>query len=255
MQNTVAITRDVPDSFAGDCALTFLAREPIDTVEARRQHAAYRAALHDAGCTVVNLPAGAGMPDAVFVEDAAIVLRDVAVMARPALATRLAEVAAVAHALAPYRAPAFIQPPATLEGGDVLVIGRRIFVGLSSRTNRAGFDQLAGIATPHGYDVADVAVPACLHLKTAVTALDGETVVINPRWLDAAAFSEFRQIETPPDETFAANTLSAGGIVHVSKRWPRTASLIEAAGYRTRPLDICEFEKAEGGLTCLSLIV
>jgi len=255
MRYRIALTREPGAAFARECALAFVERQPIDLAGARRQHRDYRAALTDAGAAVEGLLEQPELPDAAFVEDAAVVLDEVAIIARPALAARRAETATVAGALADHRLLAHVEAPATLEGGDVLVVRRRIFVGLSTRTNREGYDQLAAIGGRHGYRVDAIAVRSCLHLKTVVTALDDETVVINPRWIDSTVFADYRRIETPEDEPFAANTLSVGGVVHLSNRWPRTAALIQSAGFHTRALDISEFEKAEGGVTCLSLIV
>jgi len=249
----MVITRAVGAAIA-DCELTFLEREPIDPVAAARQHEGYCAALRDAGATVVVLPAEDHLPDAVFVEDVAVVLDEVAIVARPGVEIRRREVSALAHVLAGHRPTVQVEAPATLEGGDVLRVGREVFVGMSSRTNRAGFDQLSELLHPHGYRTSPVAVHGCLHLKTAVTALSQDTLLINPRWIDTGPLSRFRHLEVPEAEPFAANSLTLNGVVHLSARSARTRERVDQAGYTTRSLDIRELEKAEAGLTCMSLV-
>lgn len=172
---------------------------------------------------------------------------------RPGAASRRAEVETVAAAL-PDDRPAVRLAAGTVDGGDVLTVGRRVFVGLSTRTDADGLAALAAALRPHGYSVEGVPVPGALHLKTAVTALDAETLAINPRWVDPAAFTGFRTLAVAQDEPFAANTLSLGGRLLVQAATPRTAERLAAAGYAPVPLDISEFAKAEAGLTCLSLI-
>jgi dimethylargininase len=254
MIHLMALTRAAGPALAG-CELTYLAREPIDLAEASRQHHAYCAALSEAGIRVTTLPAAADLPDAVFVEDAAVVLDEAALLARPGKRLRRLEVAAIAEALAEYRTTVHrIEAPGTLEGGDVLRLGRRIYVGQSSRSNASGLHQLAAFVRPLGYDPVRVPVHGCLHLKTAVTALDEDTVLLNPRWVDSGAFGECRHIEVPEDEPFAANTLTLGGVVHLSSRWVRTRRLLDGHGFETKAVRVSEFEKAEAGLTCLSLI-
>ena len=167
MSRHVAITRAI-GSALNDCELTFQPREPIDLTEAVLQHSAYCDALRQAGIAVEVLPAVEHLPDAVFVEDTAVVLDELAVIARPGSMRRREEVATVAAALKRHRTLAYIEEPGTLDGGDILTIGRRLFVGLSSRTNEAGYDQLSRVVEFHGYRVVPVRVDGCLHLKTAL---------------------------------------------------------------------------------------
>lgn len=253
MGRLVAITRAVGPPLA-DCELTFQIRQPIDLAEATVQHAAYRDALRRAGILAEVLPADARLPDAVFVEDTAVVLDELAVITRPGSETRRKEVAAVAAALARHRIRARIEEPGTLDGGDVLKIGRQLFVGLSSRTNEDGLAQLSKAVERHGYRVAPIRVHGCLHLKTAVTALDEETLLINPNWINARELSGFQHVQVAETEPFAANCLALHGVIHLSARWARTRDLLERRGFVTRTLKITEFEKAEAGLTCLSLV-
>jgi len=248
-----AITRAVGAAL-GDCALTFLDRAPIDLARAEAQHAAYDESLRRAGAIVEVLPADPTLPDSVFVEDTAVVLDEAAVVARPGNALRQREVPAMAAALSAYRKLLRITAPATLEGGDVLRLGRDFSVGISSRTNGEGFSQFASIVGVFGYRATPIEVKGCLHLKTAVTALDEETLLLNPSWIDGAALPRVRKLIVPPDEPFGANALVVNGIVHLSARWKRTKGLVEKAGFSVNALDVSEFEKAEAGLTCLSLI-
>ena len=251
--STRAITRAVGARLA-DCLLTFRDREPIDLAKARVQHAAYDDALRRAGAEVEVLPADDELPDSVFVEDTAVVFDEAAVMTRPGTPVREREVPAIEAALARYRKLQRITAPATLEGGDVLRVGREFYVGITSRTNEEGFEQFASIVRGFGYRAVPVEVRGCLHLKSAVTALDEETLVLNPSWIDAAALPKIRQLVVPAEEEFGANALVVNGVVHLSARWRRTSEMVEKAGFRVTPLDISEFEKAEGALTCSSLI-
>ncbi len=254
----IAIVRRPAPTLADRCELTFLARSAIDFAMLERQHAGYRAALTEAGAEVVTLDAIDAHPDSVFVEDAAVVLDGVAVLTRPGVASREAEPEAIAPALAAWRPLQRIEAPGTLDGGDVLRIGRRLFVGLTTRSNRAGIARLAALAEPFGYTVTPVAVPGSLHLKTACTALDDETLLLNPAWIDPAAFAGFRILTVAAEEPFAANVLPIGDARIVNAAFPRTRERIEAfcagAGLRAIATDISEFGKAEAGLTCLSLV-
>ncbi len=253
MSGNLAITRAVGAAL-NDCELTFQAREPIDLAEAVLQHSAYCDALRQAGIAVEVLPAVDHLPDATFVEDTTVVLDELAVITRPGAKTRREETATVAAALQRHRTLAYIEEPGTLDGGDVLTIGRQVFVGLSSRTNEAGYDQLSRAVEVHGYRAIPVAVGRCLHLKSAVSALDDETLLINPNWIDSGKLHGFRLVQVAESEPFAANCLALNGIVHLSARCERTRELLEGRGFVTRILKITEFEKAEAALTCLSLV-
>jgi dimethylargininase len=183
------------------------------------------------------------------------VLDEAAVITRPGTPTREREVPAMAAALAAHRKELLrIEAPASLEGGDVLRVGRDFSVGISSRTNGEGFSQFAAIVGRFGYRATPVEVTGCLHLKTAVTALDDETLLLNPSWIDAAALPGVRRVVVPAEEPFGANALVVNGAVHLSTRWKRTRELVEKAGFPVTLLDVSEFEKAEAGLTCLSVI-
>jgi len=245
--------RGVPPTLAS-CELTFRAREPIDLGRAIAQHAAYAALLRSLGREVVELPADPAYPDCCFVEDVAVVLDELALVTRPGAASRRGETTAVASALARYRPTLATPEPATLEGGDVLRVGRRLFVGRSSRTNAEGIARLTDVAEPHGYRVMPVAVTGCLHLKSAVTALDDERLLVNRSWLDPAPFRGLELVDVDPGEPEAANVLRVGRQVVVHTGFTRTLERIAALGYAVRTLDVSEFLKAEAALTCKSLL-
>jgi dimethylargininase len=250
----IAVTRPVSSSF-GNCELTHVARTPIDVGLAARQHAAYERALESVGCAVHRLKAEADLPDAVFVEDAAVVLNRAAVVTRPGAASRRPEVDTVADALAAWRPIVRVEAPGTIDGGDVLTIGQRIWVGSSSRTNTSGFEQLREVADPLGYRVARVQVDGCLHLKSAVTEVDPETVIINRRWIDPAAFDGFRLIDVDEREPHAANVLRVGEHLIFPAAFPRTAERLDRLGVHLALVDVSEIAKAEGAVTCCSIIV
>jgi dimethylargininase len=249
----VALIREV--SAAIDrCELTHLAREPIDLMLARAQHEAYARSLAEAGCRVEWLTAGADMPDSVFIEDIALVFDEMAVMTRPGASSRRLETPGVAHALRRYKPLHAIEPPGTMDGGDVLVVGRHLFVGRSRRTNQAGIDQLCSLLTPYGYDVVPVDVRACLHLKSAVTAVGDDLLLINRMWLPAEPFSAFDAVEVHPGEPGAANALRVGDRILYPSAFPRTLERLERRGLSVRTVDASEVAKAEGAVTCCSLI-
>jgi dimethylargininase len=254
MRLDIALTRDVPRSIAR-CELTFVDRVPIDYERAVAQHRDYCGRLEALGLEVLRLPADESCPDCCFVEDAAVVLDELAVLASPGTPSRRGESPAIEAALLPYRRIERIELPATLEGGDVLVVGRRIFVGLTTRTNEAGALALRRIAAPSGYEVVPVRVPGCLHLKSAVTALDEGTLLANRAWLDTAPLKAFRVVDVAPEEPGAANVLRVRGAIWAHPGFPRTLDRLDREGYRVTPVDISEFLKAEAALTCKSLLL
>lgn len=250
----LAITHAVGEALLR-CELTFVARAPIDLARARAQHAEYRRVLTSLGAEVRVVDVSPQGPDAVFVEDAVVVLADRAVLTRMGVASRRAEVENLAPVLGEYRRLVRVEAPATLEGGDVLRVGRTLYVGQSVRTDAAGIAALAAHAEPAGYRVVRVAVEGCLHLKTACTALDAETLLANPGWVDVGAFQGMKIVEVDASEPFGANTLPIGGTICVSAAHPRTAARIAALGFPVVAIDISELEKAEAGLTCLSVLI
>ena len=249
----LALTRDVSPSI-DRCQLTFIGREPIDLARARAQHDDYCARLARAGLEVIRLPADPDGPDCCFVEDTAIVLDELAIVTVPGAEPRRAETPAIAEALAPHRPVVRMTLPATLDGGDVLHMGRRLFVGQGGRSNAAGIEFLRRAIARHGYEVIAVEVTGCLHLKSAVTALDDETLLVNPDWFDGAPLGAYRTLPVDASEPGAANVLRVRGEVWAHPGFPRTLDLLDRAGYRITPVDISEFVKAEAALTCKSLL-
>lgn len=249
----IAITRDVSPSLA-DCELTHVARTPIDVERAQAQHRAYQRTLASLGCRVLSLEAEPALPDAVFVEDVAVVLDEAAIMTRPGATSRREEGAPIAQLLQRYRPLRGIQAPGTLDGGDVLRVGRTLFVGQSGRSNAAGIEQLGRLAGEYGYEVRPVPIHGCLHLKSAVTAPRDDTLLVQPRWIDAAAFPGFRIIEVDPSEEHAANVLRIGDTVVMPEGFAHTRARLEAAGVAVVTVDVSELQKAEGATTCCSLV-
>ena len=249
----IALVREVSDSIV-HCELTHLDRTPIDVARARAQHAEYCAALRAAGCEVVEVPALHDQPDAVFVEDCAVVLDEIAVITRPGAASRRAEVETVAAVLARFRPLARIEDPGTLDGGDVLRVGRTLFVGETPRTNAAGIGQLRALLAPHGYAVVAVPVKGCLHLKTGVGEVAPGVLLINPEWVDPAPFAGYALIEVDPAEPMAANALRVGDAVVFPESYARTAQRLAAHGIAPRLVPADELGKAEGGVTCCSVV-
>ena len=261
MPALVAFTRAVPRSIAR-CELTHLARSPIDYARAVAEHDVYEDALRRAGCEIRRLPDAPDFPDSVFVEDTAVVFEEIAVIARPGAESRRGEVDAMAAALAPHRALRFIDAPGTLDGGDVLVTPGRVFVGISGRTNADAARQLRAHLAPFGFEVVDVPVGGCLHLKSAVTAVgqpglqpDRGCLVINSNWVDPGHFSAFERIEVDPGEPAAANVLAVNDFVIAAAEHRRTRARLQARGFTVLPVPAGELAKAEGGVTCCSVLV
>jgi dimethylargininase len=194
---------------------------------------------------LVSLPAEPELPDSVFVEDVAVVLDELAVVTLPGAESRRAESASIAAVLAGYRPLAAIEAPATLDGGDVLVAGRRVFVGLTSRSNTEGLAQLRSLLAPYGYAVEPVKVSGCLHLKSAVTCVAPDAVLLNPGWVDRSLLASFDQIEVDSAEPYAANGLLVGGALIYPQAFPRTAATLRERGFTLELLDLSELAKAE----------
>ncbi len=248
-----AITRAVSASM-NDCQLAFVERRPIDIDRAMAQHDAYEACLASLGITVVSLPALPDFPDAVFVEDPAIVLDEVAVITRMGARSRRGESASLADAVRQFRPLLWITDPGTVEGGDVVRIGKTLFVGRSARSNAQGIAQLARELEPFGYAVQGVDMRDCLHLKSACTWLGRNTVLANRAWVDVAPFGDVRVIDVAPEEPGAADVLAIGETIIIPASFPGTAAALQSGGWQVRPIDVSELQKAEAGVTCMSLI-
>lgn len=249
----MALTRGVSKS-VGDCRLTFIEREPIDVAAAARQHRAFTECLERMNVRVIPLREEDDLPDAVFVEDTAVVVDELAVMTRMGARERQPEVESVARALSQFFPLRFIKPPATLEGGDVVRVGRTLYVGLSGRTNREGVAQLGRILEPYGYEVKPVAVKRCLHLSTGCSYLGRNIILANPDWVDVTQFADFEIVNVPPAESWAANTIRVGDQILCPDAFKQTRALLEGLNFSVLQTDISELAKAEAGLSCMRLM-
>ena len=250
----IAITREV-NSAIGSCELTFLRRGSIDTALALQQHQDYQSTLSSLGCEIVVVPTEPGLADSVFIEDTAMVLDEIAVLLRPGAASRRPEVTGVEAVLRQYRTLASIQPPGTLDGGDLLRIGNIIFAGLSTRSNQSGIEQFRNIVKDYGFSVKTVETTKCLHLKSAVSEVAPGTLLINPDWISGSAFGDYELIDVDKKESHAANALLVGRNVMLPASFPRTADKLVTRGINVTPIDLSELQKAEGATTCCSLIL
>jgi len=249
----IALTRGVSPTL-GDCELQELDRQPIDVARAIAQHAAYAGCLEELGAHVLSLPADARFPDGVFVEDPALVLDEIAIMTRLGAQSRRGEGESIAEALERFRPIRWIEAPATLEGGDVMRAGKTLYVGLSRRTNPEGIRQLRDLAAPFGYAVIPVPVRGCLHLKSACCYLGDQRILANRSWLDASALDAFRILDVPQEEPRSANVLQVGNTLVLPDAFPKTQELLEGSGFTVRTVSVSELAKAEGGVTCTSIL-
>jgi dimethylargininase len=249
----LAITRQVSRAIQ-ECELTFIARQPIDISRARDQHAAYERALREMGLAVLSLPEAPDLPDSVFVEDTALVLDECAILLRPGAASRRPEVELIGDTLGHFRPLHRVQAPARVDGGDILHVGRRIFVGQSSRTDSDAYEQIRSWLEPLGYSVVTTPFRGCLHLKSAVTEIGRDSVLLNPEWIDPGSLGDVTIIPVDTSEPHAANALRIGDEIIFPAAYPRTLARLEAAGLKVRSIAADELAKAEGALTCCSLV-
>ena len=250
----IALTRKISSAMAR-CELTHLQRTAIDVDLAREQHRAYEQALRDLGWRIESLPEEPELPDSVFVEDTAIVLDEVAVITRPGALSRRPETASVAAVLGKHRDLLRLESPGTLDGGDVLRVARSLYVGTSSRSDASGIEQLGVLLRPFGYRVLPVPVQGCLHLKSAVTQVAADELLINSRHVERRHFPGMRFIEVDGSEPSGANALMAGADVIYPRSYPRTAEILRQHGIRVHTVEMSETEKAEGAVTCCSLLI
>ena len=250
----LAITREVSRSII-HCELTHLARIPIDVERARQQHAQYEAALKQLGAAVLSLPEQPDLPDSVFVEDTALVFDEFAVILRPGAESRRPETGSIRRVLAPYRQLFEIESPARVDGGDLLRVGKHVYMGISSRSDTNAAEQLQDILKPFGYDLSVVPVTGCLHLKSAITQVAEDTLLVNPGWVDKSLFGSVKFIEVDASEPYAANAVLLDGAAIYAAAFPRTQQRIEDAGIPLVVVDADELAKAEGAVTCCSLIL
>ena len=249
----IAITREVSRSII-NCELTHLQRVPIDLDRARAQHSRYEAVLKQLGLAVLSLPEAPSLADSVFVEDTALVLDECAIITRPGADSRRSETQPIAEMLAPYRSLFHILAPARVDGGDILQVGKDIYIGLSTRSDTNAIEQIQDFLQPYGYRLHAVNVTGCLHLKSAVTQVATDTLLINPAWVDKADFPGVKFLEIDPSEAYAANAVMIGGTIIYPTAFPKTGQKLESAHIPMISVDADELAKAEGALTCCSLI-
>lgn len=253
MSTSVALVRRVGSSFR-DCLAATPPVPPLDPGLASKQHAAYVACLEEHGFAVTVVDADERHPDGCFIEDTAVVIGETALVTHPGHQSRRGEVEAVAAALESLVGIERMAAPATLDGGDVLQIGGQIFVGVGSRTNQQGFEVLADFARRMGKAITSVRPEGVLHLKSAATALDDDTVLLHGGFVDPGAFEGFRVIQVEGTDPEAANVVRLGdGSILIGHGYDSTASLVAGLGYRVVRVDVSEFARADGGLTCLSI--
>lgn len=251
---TTAITREVCSRF-NECEITHIDRAPINVKVARTEHYEYVKALMRLGCQVIELPEEPDLPDSVFVEDTAFILPEAAVITRPGADSRKPETESIVRALSPYRPLVHITAPATMDGGDILVIGKNIYVGLSTRTTPEAVTQMQDRLDNYGYKVSGVELTGCLHLKTTVTRVNDGTLLINKNWTDPSLFAGYDMIEVDPSEPFAANCLPVMGVIVFPTAFPKTQEKLEKKGFKVATVKVDELAKAEGAVTCCSLII
>ena len=250
----LAITREISPRF-NECEITHIDRTPIDLDIARTQHREYVNTLKKLGCDVMELPAEADLPDSVFVEDTAFILPEVAVITRPGADSRKPEVESIIRALSPHKELIRVHEPATVDGGDVLVMGKNIFIGQSTRSNKDAISQLNGLLGKYGYIVTGVELHDCLHLKSAVSRVDDKTLLINKNWVDTHHFEKYELVEIDPSEPYAANCLPIGDSIIYPTSFPKTQARLEERGFKIVNVEVDELAKAEGAVTCCSLVI
>jgi dimethylargininase len=248
-----AITHKVSPRI-NECELTFVQRSTIDYELAARQHDGYEATLARLGVEITSLSENEAFPDSSFVEDTAIVIDELAIICSLGVPSRRGESSVIAKELSRYRELIYISLPATIEGGDVLRVGKRILVGHSKRTNLLGINELARILKPFDYQVTAVDTRGSLHLKSACSAINDETLFVNPNWIETDWLSDFKILRTPVAEPGSANVLRVGETVCVQAGFPRAVELVEGVADRVETIDMSELRKAEAGLTCCSII-
>jgi len=248
---TYAIVRPVPDSY-DRCVRTNV--EKIDVTLAKRQHAEYCNALQKLGLKLIWIEGDNALPDSCFVEDTAIIIEEKAIICNIKIKSRVKEVIEVARVLEKFKETYSIKPPATIDGGDVLKIEDKIFVGLSTRTNLHAVHQLEKIVENNKLKIVPVRLHNVLHLKSACTYLGNNCVILSKGHFDTDILRDYRKVMVPRGEEYAADCLAINGTILMAKGYPKTKKLIEQKGFVVKELEMSEFRKGEGALTCLSII-
>ena len=254
MNQPTALTRAI-SPLLGECELTHLEREVIDILKADQQHHEYEQALEKMGYIIRRVPETPHLPDGVFVEDTAVVFPEVGIITRPGAESRRQETKTMAEILKEYRELRFIEAPGTIDGGDVLSLGKSVYIGISQRTNREAINQVSEILKPFGYKVTGIPVTKCLHLKTAIAQIEDDLLLINPEWVDREIFPDYQCEHVHPDEPNGANIMRKDNWALCPSSFKYSLDWLSKRGYDVISLDQSEMAKAEAGLTCGSVIV
>jgi dimethylargininase len=227
---------------------------PPDYQKALLQHADYIEALKECGLQVTELPADENFPDSTFVEDVALMTPHCAILTNPGAPSRRLETRSMLSTIRGFYADVeTIEAPGTVEAGDIMMVGDHYYIGLSERTNQAGADQMIAILDSYGLQGSVVELTEVLHLKTGLGYLEDNNLLACGEFLTKPEFQKYHLLKVYPIEAYAANSVWINGTVLTPKGFPKTRSLIESAGYTIREVDVSEFEKLDGGLSCLSL--
>lgn len=249
----IALTHEISPEI-NRCELSYINRQAIDYNLAVKQHKAYCDALREEGLTVIEMSMNREYPDSTFVEDTAVVVDELGMMTNMGAESRRGEVIGIESELKNYRKIYRMKEPATLDGGDVLRVGKNIYVGITPRTNNLGAKSLASALKPFGYNVRPVTVKDCLHFKSACTAIDKQTLLVNPEWINLNEFEGFKIVNIDKSEPWSANTLWINNTVYIHAGFTKTAEKIQKLGFSVKTIDISELIKAEAGLTCSSIV-
>jgi len=253
MTDTFAIVRDVPESF-NRCVSNSNTFDDIDTERAKWQHQQYCNTLSLLGINLIRLDTDDSLPDCCFTEDTVVIVDDLAIITSPGIKSRVAETIALEKTLSLYKNIIRINQPGTIEGGDVLIIERTLYIGISSRTNTEGIRQIAAILEPRGYWIVPVEIRNTLHLKSVCSYLGNGRIILAEGYFDLNIFSGFEKIIVPKEEAYSANCLYVNKRILIPKGFPETKELLEEKGLHVVELEMSEFRKADGALTCLSVI-
>ncbi|HEY4644287.1 MAG TPA: arginine deiminase family protein [Bacteroidota bacterium] len=250
---TYAMVREVASTY-DRCVRSQSRSVKIDVELARMQHRHYCRSLEQLGLGLVRIRPDVRFPDCCFVEHPAAVIGGVAIVGSMGVPSRVGEERAVKEAIAPYKEVYELKPPGTLEGGDVLVIDGKVYVGLSRRTNPAGVDAVRAVAGESGYAVVPVRISTALHLKSVCSYLGEDCILLSRGHFDDGIFSAFKTLVVPKEEAYASNCLAVNGKVFLPKGYLRAREMVDREGFETAEIDISEFKKGNGGLTCLSIV-
>ncbi|MBI5359443.1 MAG: hypothetical protein HZA48_02550 [Planctomycetes bacterium] len=253
LNSKYAIVRGVAGTY-DKCVKPGARKQEIDVELAIEQHNAYCAILENMGLELMKIPADGRFPDCCFAEDPGIIFGQKAVISRMKTASRAGETTSIKKALSIHKKIFEIRAPGTIDGGDVLKAGNRVYIGLSKRTNLSAIRQVESFISKDGYEIIPVKIRNTLHLKTVCTHIGNNCMVIAPGHFDDGIFADYDIIRVPKNESYSANCLAINGKVIIPRGFPKTKALIENKGFKTIQAGMSEFEKGGGSLTCLSIV-